>query len=215
MSVQTPAKVSLPVKNKQIEDLLLWRDTSKSSIALGAATAAFLVLQYARFNAIATTAYALISLVLGSFIWNNIAAFTHRPPVPVPRVLREGVSEAEVRPYVEKSTLYVNKALAFAHRLATGREAALSGSAIAFLYTVAKVSSLFSLVGLAYTVVLLAFTLPKVYELKKDDIDAAVDQARKQLTTVYDKYLHKYASRIPRASTAKPAESSTFVKKEE
>lgn len=214
MSVQTPAKVSLPVKNKQIEDLLLWRDTSKSGIALGGATAAFLVLQFARFNAVATFAYALISLVLGSFIWNNIAAFTHRPPVPVPRVLREGVSEADIRPYVEKSTLYVNKALAFAHRLATGREAALSGTAIAFLYVVAKVSSLFSLVGLAYTVVLLAFTLPKVYELKKDDIDAAVDQGRKQLTTVYDKYLHKYASRIPRASTAKPAESSTLKKEE-
>ena len=41
--------------------------------------------------------------------------------------------------------------VAFAHRLATGREAALSGTAIAFLYVVAKVSSLFSLVGLAYT----------------------------------------------------------------
>ncbi len=40
---------------------------------------------------------------------------------------------------------------AYVHRLATGKDAALSGTAIAFLYVVAKLSGLFSLVGLAYT----------------------------------------------------------------
>lgn len=134
-----------------------------------------------------------------------------RPPVPVPALLREGLSEAEVRAYAEKATVYVNKGLgalggwaalrgragvlhenqrpcaasrwqgvcqavglaaalpyigtplvechrtataaaaAYAHRLATGKDAALSAAAIAALYAVAKLSALFSLVGLAYT----------------------------------------------------------------
>lgn len=214
MASATPSKVSLPLKNKQLEELLLWRDVKKSGIALGGATAAFLLLQFAHFNAISSAAYALISLILGCFLWNNIASFTHKPPVPVPRLLREGLSEAEVKGYAEKATVYVNKGLAYTHRLATGKDAALSGVAIAFLYAVAKLSGVFSLIGLAYTVVLAGFSLPKVYELKKEEIDHAVDNARKQLTTVYDKYLHKYASMIPRASSAKPAESST-IKKEE
>ena len=35
-----------------------------------------------------------------------------------------------------------------------------------------------------------------------------------QLTTVYDKYLARYAALIPRAAAAKPAESSTTKKEE-
>lgn len=42
------------------------------------ATAAFFVLQFARFNVIALTAYALMVAVLGCFIWNNVASFAHK-----------------------------------------------------------------------------------------------------------------------------------------
>ena len=61
-----------------MEDLLLWRDPMRSGIALGGATAAFVVLQFARFNAVSATAYLLIILVLGCFFWNNIASFTKK-----------------------------------------------------------------------------------------------------------------------------------------
>ncbi len=61
-----------------MEELLLWRDPKKSGIVLGGATAAVLFLQFARFNVISTAAYGLISLILGCFLWNNIAAFTHK-----------------------------------------------------------------------------------------------------------------------------------------
>ena len=61
-----------------VEDLLLWRDPKKSGIALGGATALFLTLQLASFNVISTTAYALISLILGCFLWNNVASLTHK-----------------------------------------------------------------------------------------------------------------------------------------
>lgn len=34
-----------------------------------------------------------------------------RPPVPVPALLRQGVSEQQVREVAEKATLYINKGL--------------------------------------------------------------------------------------------------------
>lgn len=44
---------------------------------------------------------------------------------------------------------------------------------------------------------------------------AAAPCPRLQLTTLYDKYVAKYASMIPRASSTKPAESSTTTTKKE
>lgn len=62
--------------------------------------------------------------------------------------------------------------------------------------------------------VLAAFTVPKVYEMKKDEIDGAIDKARSQATSVYDKYMRSVVNSIPRASAAKPAESSSQKKEE-
>jgi hypothetical protein len=60
------------------EELLLWRDPKRSAIALGASTAAFLVLQFAKVNVIQWSAYLVLVAVLGCFLWNNLASFTHR-----------------------------------------------------------------------------------------------------------------------------------------
>lgn len=109
---------------------------------------------------------------------------------------------------------------AYVHRLAAGRDAALTGAAIGVLYVAAKLTARISLVGLAYAgeaprpatmhtmqvplrcqlcregccchrlltvcpshaaVVAAAFSLPKVYELKKDDIDRVIEIVRKQV----------------------------------
>lgn len=54
-----------------------------------------------------------------------------RAPVPVPAVLREGVSEADLKRLAEKGTVYVNKGLGeLAHRWLAGSWAAW-GAALA------------------------------------------------------------------------------------
>ena len=50
---------------------------------------------------------------------------------------------------------------AYARRLATGREPVLTGSVVGVLYFVGRLAGLVSIVGLAYTAVLAAFTAPK------------------------------------------------------
>jgi Reticulon len=166
-------------------------------------------------NIIANGAYLLAALIVGCFLYNNIASFTNRPPLPLPRFLKEGVSESDVRTYADRATTFINKGLGYAYRLANGREPALTGAAAGALYFVARLASTFSLLGLAYMAVLAAFSVPKVYELKKDEIDAAIDKIRSQATSAYDKYGAVVVNRIPRAATAKPAESSSQAKKEE
>lgn len=54
---------------------------------------------------------------------------------------------------------------------------------------------------------ILAFTVPKTYELKKREIDSALAKLKDQLNTIYEKYVKPFFDRIPRSSgaTAKPA----------
>ena len=50
---------------------------------------------------------------------------------PVPSILREGVSEGQVKHLLEECTPLLNKALAVAYRLATGKDFALTVQACA------------------------------------------------------------------------------------
>ncbi|KAI7836748.1 hypothetical protein COHA_009386 [Chlorella ohadii] len=207
-------RVRLPVKDPRVQELLLWTNPRNSAIAVGGVTAVYAALQYGSVNPLQTSAYVGLVLVLGCFLWNNIASFTHRPPVPVPRLLKEGVSEGQAKDYAAKATVHVNKGLSFAHRLATGREPVLTGTVAGALYAVGRLAGLLSLLSLAYAAVLAAFVVPKVYELKKDEIDGALDKARAQVTALNDKYLSKVMAKIPRHTPAKPAESSSERKEE-
>ena len=48
----------------------------------------------------------------------------------MPALLREGVSEAQVKSYVEQVTPIVNKGLALGYRLATGKDAFLTAQVL-------------------------------------------------------------------------------------
>ena len=51
-------------------------------------------------------------------------------------------------------------------------------------------------------VVLLIFTLPKVYELRKHEIDSVANQVVNQSKQAYSQYGAPYVNKIPRASTS-------------
>ncbi|DBA80934.1 TPA: hypothetical protein ACH3X2_007154 [Trebouxia sp. C0005] len=70
------------------------------------------------------------------------------------------------------------------------------------LYIVAKIGNYFSTLGLGYTVVFLIFTLPKVYELRKHEIDSVANQVVSQSKQAYSQYGAPYVNKIPRASTS-------------
>lgn len=54
---------------------------------------------------------------------------------------------------------------------------------------------------------ILAFTIPKIYELKKPEIDNALGKVKDQVNKVYDKHVKPAFDKIPRSSgtASKPA----------
>jgi 3-hydroxyacyl-CoA dehydrogenase len=55
-------------------------------------------------------------------------------------------------------------------------------------------------------VVLLAFSVPKLYELKKDEIDSGLQKVSEEIKALYEKHLAKWVDKIPRAKAAAPTE---------
>lgn len=58
------------------------------------------------------------------------------------------------------------------------------------------------MISVLNAVVVLAFTVPKIYELKKDEVDQVVSSVHNQTKTYYKQYAEPYVQKIPRASTS-------------
>jgi len=202
--------ISLPfVKNKDVEALLLWRDPIKSGAVLAGITAVYIILQWSHISLLTITANTLLVTVIVAFLWNNVASFTNRSGVPIPMVLKNGISEADAKTFAVRATDGVNRTLAYACRLASGKEVFLSLQAAAALFVIAKFGNWFTTIGLLYTVALLAFSVPKIYEVKKDQIDAVATKVHYHGKEAYVKYADPYVKKIPRASTSSGPPTST------
>jgi len=194
-------RVSLPVHN-DLEDLLLWRDPRKTGAVFGGFTLVYLLLEWSNYSLLTLVANVLLAGVSVTFLWNNLAQFLNKPGVPVPAVLQQGISDNQSKAYAQQFTSGVNQLLGFARRIITGKEVILSVQAALVLYALGKVGNYFTTLGLAYTVILLLFTLPKVYELRKPEIDSAANRVASQTKQSYSQYAAPYLNKIPKASTA-------------
>ncbi|KAL3161281.1 hypothetical protein ABBQ38_009637 [Trebouxia sp. C0009 RCD-2024] len=194
-------RLSLPVDN-QLEDLLMWRDPVRTGGIFGVVTLVYLLLEWSNYSLLSLIANGLLVLVCIAFLWSNGASFLNKPGPPIPAVLQHGISDNQSKMYAEELTSGVNQLLGFARRLVQGNDVVLSVEAAAILYATAKIGNYFSTLGLAYTVVVLLFSLPKIYELKKHEIDSATNKVVNQSKQAYSQYGAPYVQKIPRASTS-------------
>lgn len=171
-------------------------------------------LQYGKYNFLSLIAFAVSASIFTMLFWKALAGVIKKPAPPLPRVLTEGIPEAQLRSYADKATPVVNSTLRHVGRALDGTAPLFSlGVAVAF-FTIGKLAAIVPLLLVVYSPVFLAFTVPKVYELKKDEIDRAITIGREQATVIHDKFLQPIISKIPRAQPPAPAESSSFRKNE-
>lgn len=172
-------------------------------------TAIYLYLQFGVYNGISLLTTLVSVLIFTMVLWNIAASAMKRPPPPLPRILSQGIPEAQLRAYADRAAPYLNKGLSFMYRVLNGRDPMTSILIASSIYLGGKVAASVSLLTLAYLPILVLFTVPKIYEMKKDEIDRVYDSARTHATAFYDKYLAAIIEKIPRARGASPAQSST------
>eukprot|EP00879_Flechtneria_rotunda_P000627 GHRR01000740.1.p1 GENE.GHRR01000740.1~~GHRR01000740.1.p1 ORF type:complete len:224 (+),score=66.58 GHRR01000740.1:244-915(+) len=182
MTMATPSKsrVQLPPHLTQVEDLLLWHNVPKSATVLSAATALYILLEWSGVPLLTWLSNIGLIAVLLCTLWAAGARFMGMtgPADQLPSVLRTGLDETSVRSIAEKVRVVTNKGLALINRLLSGEDLILAGKALVVLYATGTLGRIITPVGLLYTVILGLFTLPKLYEMRKDEIDGAVDRAR-------------------------------------
>ena len=49
--------------------------------------------------------------------------------------------------------------------------------------------------------VLLAFSVPKAYEMRKDEVDDVLNSVQKQSSSIYKQYAEPYVQKIPRCAS--------------
>jgi hypothetical protein len=190
-----------------VEDLLLWHDVPKSAGVLIIATALYILLEWSRIPLVTWLSNLAIFAVLTTSLWALVARFAGRtgPEEHLPSLLRTGLDETTVRTLAEKVRVAANQGLAFVSRILSGADLILTFKTLVALWVAGWVGRLITPVGLLYTAILGLLTIPKVYEMRKDEIDNAVSQARAVSAQQYATARSKANEVISRLTPQKPA----------
>eukprot|EP00882_Tetradesmus_deserticola_P001202 GHRQ01001300.1.p1 GENE.GHRQ01001300.1~~GHRQ01001300.1.p1 ORF type:complete len:220 (+),score=102.29 GHRQ01001300.1:159-818(+) len=203
----TPSKVKLPAQLTAVEDLLLWHDVPKSAAVLGAATVLYVLLEWSGIPLITWLSNACLVAVIGCAVWAFAARFMNStgPAEHLPSFLKRGLDEETVRSLAEKTRRATNDLLALVNALLTGGDWLLIGKAVAALWVIGWVGRIITPMGLLYTAVLGLFTLPKVYEMRKDEIDEYLGKAQATMQQQYSTGRAKATELMNRLTPQKPA----------
>jgi riboflavin kinase len=185
-----------------LENLLLWRDVRKSGVVFALLTITYLLLEWSHISLLKIVSNVLLLTVVIAFLWSNIASYTNVQRFPIPAVIQQGISQAQIQDFAQRATVPTNRILAFAKRVLSGHDVVLSVQSAGLLYIFGRLGHYFSSVGLLYLVVVLAFSVPKIYELNKKEVDNVLNSVQKQSQTYYKQYAEPYIQKIPRASTS-------------
>lgn len=136
----------------------MWSDPKKTGILLGVVTFLYLLFEKSGYTLISIFANTALILVLGCFVWANVAAVMGKGAPPVPKV---ELSEESMKSLAVSLTTGLNAAAALIYRLGTGTDIVLSAKAVGFFYVLGKFGSWFHLLTLLYLAAFVALTVPK------------------------------------------------------
>ncbi|CAM6046149.1 unnamed protein product [Sphagnum compactum] len=177
-------------------DVLLWRKKHLSVGLLVGATLAWILLEKTGYTVVSIVSNVTLFLVVILFVWSNVAALLNRAPPPLPEL---SLSEDFVLSTASSVRLELNKALAIAHDVALGKDFKLFLKVIAALWIVSTVASWFNLLTLIYICIVLALTVPFIYEKYEDVIDHHANRISEQAQAHYKKLDENVFSKIPKA----------------
>lgn len=161
----------------------MWEQPVTSGISLGVATAAYLLLERSGFTLIALVAHFLLLVVISLFVWSNVATVLNLPSPPLQSI---EIDPEQSKLLAEKVTASINAVLSSIFSVLLGKDAAGTFKLAGILYVVGRVGSYFHSVTLLYLITLGLFSVPKLYVLKKKEIDEGAAVAMEYVNKYYD-----------------------------
>ncbi|GFP92598.1 reticulon-like protein b2 [Phtheirospermum japonicum] len=176
-------------------DVFLWRDKKLSAGLLGGATAIWVLFDVLEYHLLSFVCHGLILVLTILFLWSNATTFINKSR---PRIPELNIPEKPVMEFASALRIEVNRAFAALRCIASGRDLKKFLSVIVGLWVLSVAGSCCDFLTLLYTITVLLFTVPLVYEKYEDQIDSFVEKAVAELKKQYAVFDAKVLSKIPR-----------------
>eukprot|EP00245_Coleochaete_scutata_P007392 TRINITY_DN226_c0_g1_i1.p1 TRINITY_DN226_c0_g1~~TRINITY_DN226_c0_g1_i1.p1 ORF type:complete len:247 (+),score=50.91 TRINITY_DN226_c0_g1_i1:134-874(+) len=180
-----------------LADLLMWKKWKYSAAILGGVTIVWILFEWSGYRLITVLANAAIAVIVTLFVWTHAASRLNRAPPPLPEL---ELSEELVQSTAKLIRSEVNKALSIGHDIALGKDFRKFLKVIVALFVLSKVGAWFNFLTLVFMVIVMAFTLPYVYEKYEDIFDKHGEVAVNKAGEYYKLAEERVLSRIPRAA---------------
>nr|CAH7723829.1 unnamed protein product [Callosobruchus chinensis] len=178
--------------NPKVESLIYWRDPKKSGPVFGGVLAVLLSLTY--FSLISVVAYLSLLALTGTIafrIYKNVVQAVQKTGDghPFKDYLDMDVSlpQDKVREIIEVAVAHFNAAVIELRRLFLVEDLVDSIKFAVLLWTLTYVGAWFNGMSLIIIAWVALFSLPKVYETNKTQIDANLDLVRTKLAEITSK----------------------------
>ncbi|KAG6517489.1 reticulon-like protein B11 [Zingiber officinale] len=177
-----------------VADVLLWRRRNAAVFVVAVATTVWFLFNWSGYNFLSFMANAVLLLVAILFFWAKSALLLNRPLPPLPNL---EVSDEMVNKGAERVQVWLNRILDIGHDIAIGSDRKVLLQVMMTLWIVSYVGSLFNFITLVYIGVLLAITIPAVYDKYQDHVDQKLEVAQNVVLKQYGNML----SRVQEQST--------------
>ncbi|KAF5841269.1 Reticulon-domain-containing protein [Dunaliella salina] len=185
---------------KEHKDVLLWRDLKKSGVCFGGSTAAYILVAWAPISFFVLGLQAVTVAVATTLLWSlgaKMFSAKTQPADLLPDVLKTGFEQEALNEVAQKYRPLINLVLCTIGRVLSGEDAPLSLKVFAAGMALSWLAARVSLITAAYLIVFLAFTGPKVYEMKQKEIDQAFALVGDKMKGLYKKFDETVLKKIP------------------
>lgn len=187
---------------KPVKALLPWEDPKKSGAILAGATVVYFLLEMSGYTMLYLIPTLMLVAVIASFVFSYGSRFLGRSHAAIKIPELDDTAARQISANIQFAS---NRAGAVANKVLSGEEPASTLKVAAGLYLVSYVGRFFHVFTLAYLVVVLAFTAPKVYQLKKTEIDQLLSTATRQAVEYKKVVEQQILSKLPPSLRPKAA----------
>ncbi|KAG9440350.1 hypothetical protein H6P81_020515 [Aristolochia fimbriata] len=144
-----------------VADMLLWKRPTVSFFFLCCVSSIWYMFERAGYSLLSLVANVILSLVAILFFWAKSATLLNRPLPPLPNL---EVSEESIEKVTFMARSWINSVLAIGHDISVGRNVQLFFEVVVGLWLVSFIGSYFSFLSLIYAGVVLALSIPVLYD---------------------------------------------------
>ncbi|CAI9291146.1 unnamed protein product [Lactuca saligna] len=177
-------------------DVFLWRDKKLSGGVLGVATAIWLLFEVLEYNFLPLMCHALILSLSVLFLWSNASTFIKKSHPQIPKIY---IPEEPLMQIVAMLRIEINQGFATIQDISSGKNLKKFLLVIAGLWIVSSIGSCCNFLTLVYTLFVLGFTVPVIYEKYEDKIDPFGEKAWIEIKKQYTVFDEKVISKIPKS----------------